>query len=182
MSWLTITWSMGAAACLTLALMYLAIWFQQPRQRAYLLFSLTALGAAGNAVLELLVMHAQTVANYATALRWSHLPIFVLVVSMTWFVRAYFGTGRRWLAFTVTSLWTLTLLLNFRSPHSTVYTEITGLITEQTSWGEVFSVARGVYSPWNLIANLGIVFLVAFVVDASLALWRQGGRRRAAAR
>lgn len=87
MSWLTVAWSMGAAACSTLALMYLAIWFQQPRQRAYLLFSVTALGAAGTAVLELLMMRAQTVATYAAALRWSHLPIFVLVVSVTPWLR-----------------------------------------------------------------------------------------------
>lgn len=99
---------------------------------------------------------------------------------MTWFVRAYFGTGRRWLALTVTSLWTLTLVLNFHSPHSTVYTEITALSTEQTFWGEAFSVAHGVYNPWSIISNLGVALLVAFTVDGCRTIWRQGDRRRAA--
>jgi hypothetical protein len=36
MSWITVVWSMIASAILTLALLYLVIWFNQRRQWAHL--------------------------------------------------------------------------------------------------------------------------------------------------
>jgi hypothetical protein len=47
MSWITIAWSMAAAACATLALIYLKICFDGSLQITHLLFALTAFGAAG---------------------------------------------------------------------------------------------------------------------------------------
>jgi PAS domain S-box-containing protein len=46
MNWTTIAWSMGASACLTLAIVHLVIWFKQTDQLAHLLFSVTAISVA----------------------------------------------------------------------------------------------------------------------------------------
>jgi len=46
-SWITIAWSMAAAACATLALIYLKICFDGSSQITHLLFALMAFGAAG---------------------------------------------------------------------------------------------------------------------------------------
>jgi hypothetical protein len=45
MSWITIAWSMAAAACATL--IHLKIWFEGSSQITHLLFALTAFGARG---------------------------------------------------------------------------------------------------------------------------------------
>ena len=58
-------------------------------------------------------MRAQTPAELIAALRWGHLALFFLFVSLIWFVRIYLGAGRRWLAWTFTGLRALYLLLNF---------------------------------------------------------------------
>ena len=49
--------------------------------------------------------------------------------------------------------------------------------------GAVVSGPVGVANPWAIVPQIGNVLLVAFVVDASVTLWRRGGavaRRRAA--
>jgi hypothetical protein len=38
MSWVTVVWSMNAAACLTLALMHVVIWWNDRAARANLVF------------------------------------------------------------------------------------------------------------------------------------------------
>jgi len=127
MSWITIVWSMGAAVCLTLALIHLAIWIERRSQLAHLLFALTAVGAAGNAIAELGMLKATTLEAYATALRVSFVPIALLVVSMVWYARKYFGNGRRSLAAAVTILWSLVLTVDAFTPFSPVFSEISGL-------------------------------------------------------
>ena len=46
MSWITIVWSMNAAACLTLAGIYLLVWCKQREGWVYLVFSCSAVAAA----------------------------------------------------------------------------------------------------------------------------------------
>ena len=45
--------------------------------------------------------------------------------------------------------------------------------------GAPMVVGEGIANPWNVVNYLGTLLMLAFVVDASMALWRQGGRRRA---
>jgi hypothetical protein len=60
MSWVTILWSMNASACLTLALILLAIWFRQRTIGAELFFFLAAAGTTTFAGCELWMMRADT--------------------------------------------------------------------------------------------------------------------------
>ena len=52
---------MNAGACLTLATFYGAVWFKQRANRAYLLFSCTAIAAAVISAFELWMLNAMTV-------------------------------------------------------------------------------------------------------------------------
>src|SRR5713101_388461 len=179
MSWITVLWSMGAAVCLTLALIHLAIWVQRRSQVAHLLFALTALGAVGNAVTELGMMKATTVEAYAIWLRISFVSAALLIVSFVFYVRKYYGTGRFSLAAALMVVWTVLLIVDGFSPFSPIFREIFGLQIVQTPWGEPFAVAKGVISPLNYVNNAANVSFLLFLMDASLTLWRRGERRRA---
>ncbi len=179
MSWITVLWSMGAAVCLTLALIHLAIWVQRRSQVAHLLFALTALGAVGNAVTELGMMKATTVEAYAIWLRISFVSAALLIVSFVFYVRKYYGTGRFSLAAALMVVWTVLLIVDGFSPFSPIFSEIFGLQIVQTPWGEPFAVAKGVISPLNYVNNAANVSFLLFLMDASLTLWRRGERRRA---
>jgi drug/metabolite transporter (DMT)-like permease len=73
---------MEAAACLTVAGMYLLVWCKQRDGWVYLLFSCSALAAAAIAGFELASMRAETTEQYSAVVRWAHVPLWVLIVSL----------------------------------------------------------------------------------------------------
>src|SRR5204863_1636154 len=162
MSWITVTWSMNAAACLTLAAFYCAVWCKQRQTWAHLLFSCSAVAAAAICAFELVMMNAQTVEQYQTLVRWVHVPAWVLTVSFVAFVQLYLHAGRRWLAWSIYSLRTLVLILNFIFPVSINFRAITDI--HHFSWaGEMISVpVGGVPNPWGLISNFSLPLLLIF--------------------
>ncbi len=170
---------MDAAVCLTLAGMYLVVWGKQRDGWVYLLFSCSAIAAAVIAGFELASMRAETTEQYGTILRWAHVPVWVLIVSLVWFVRLYLHAGRRWLAWSICGLRTLALILNFIFTPNLNYREITTL--RHLSWwgGEIVSVPIGVTNPWTLVGQLSLVLLVIFFVDATITVWRRAEQRRA---
>ena len=176
MPWLTIAYSMTAAACVTLALVHLVIWFKQPERRAHLAFSMTAISVAAITPFELLMARAQTVGQFGSAVRWAHVPVALVVFSVVWFLRLHFRTGRLWLAYAVCGLRVLALILNFSFTPNLNYREITGLRQVALFGGESASVAVGVVNPWTLIGQLSLLLLLVYVVDASFTLWRKGNR------
>jgi PAS domain S-box-containing protein len=181
MNWMTTTWSMVTSACLTIALIHLVIWLQDRRNLVHLLFAVAAMSVAGIAVGELQMMLARTPEEFGVRLRWTHVPVFFAVVSIVWFVRLYFGTGRMWLAWSVCATRFLALALNFVVPPNLNYNQITALRRVEVLGGAV-SAAEGQVSGRTWIGELSSLLLLAFAVDAAVALWRRGGpaeRRRA---
>src|SRR6516164_8150651 len=176
MSWVTIVWSMTVWACLTLAALYLVIWFRQTDKFAFLLFSVIGTSVAAIAVCELLAMRAQRPEQFGRLIWWAHFPVFLAVVSIVGFVRLYFGAGRAWLGYSTCGLRLLDLVLNFFSAPNLNYKEITGLRHVMVFGGETISVAEGSENPWIKVSELSSLFLLLFVVDASVTLWRRGQR------
>src|SRR5207247_5500220 len=115
MNWITIVWSMNAAACLTLAGIFFVAWCKQRDSWGHLIFSCIALAAAGIAVFELQLIHADTPEEYGAILRWRYVPVWALVVSLVGFTRLYLRAGRSRLAWSACGLKTLTLILIFIS-------------------------------------------------------------------
>ena len=81
MSWVTVIFSMVAAASGTLGLVQLMAWWQNRARRDVLAFSVLALSSAGLALGELAMMEAKTPAAFNAILRWLHLPAWVAFVA-----------------------------------------------------------------------------------------------------
>jgi two-component system, LuxR family, sensor kinase FixL len=179
MSWITIVWSMNAAACLTLAAIYLVVWCKQRQVLAHLVFSITAVAAAAIAGFELAMMHAGTVGQYEALIRWIHLPVWVLTVAFVAFVRLYLHAGRPWLAWSICGLRTMVLILNFILTPNLNFRRITSL-RHFSWWGsEMISVPFGVANPWGFLSLVSLLLLLIFFVDATITVWRRGDRKRA---
>src|SRR5260370_12412352 len=179
MSWVTLLWSMDSALCFTVAGIYLLVWFKHREAGEHLLFSCSALAAGAIAGLELTTMRAETTAQYGALLRLAHLPVWMLIVSVVWFVHLYLRAGRRWLVWSVCGLRTLALVLNFLFTPNLNYRESTSL--RHLSWlgGETVSAPVVLPYPWTLVVQLSLVLLLIFFVDATITVWRRGDRRRA---
>jgi two-component system sensor kinase FixL len=181
MNWVTIIWSMSAAVSLTLGAIHFVVWLQDRKGWANLFFALAAVAVAGIAVGEFAIMTAQTPQQIGKAQQWAHVPIFVLVVALVGFVQLYFGTGRLWLGVAGCAARAMSLVINFALPPNLNFREVTG-VRHVEFLGQTVSVPEGVASSWTRLGELSSLLVLAFVVDASVALWRQGkpeGRRRA---
>lgn len=179
MSIITILWSTAAAACLTIGVINLFIWFRLKQSKANLLFSFAALGASAVAYTELIGLTAQNIPAYALALKFQTLGVFVMLVSLVWFIYVYFGTGKKWLVLLITFLWCISIVLNFVAPYSIVYSEITGLKQLSMPWGELYIIAIGADHPLRFISDIPSLLIVIFFIDASVRLWKKGNKRRA---
>ncbi|MFO1204895.1 MAG: PAS domain S-box protein [Burkholderiales bacterium] len=182
MGWIDLVWPTVAAVCLTLGLIYLLVWFRRPDQLSYLAFFATAAAVAVFSTFELRMIRTPTAGEYAVALRWAHLPLFALFLSIVAFVHLYFRTGKLWLGLTACGLRVLVLLLNFTSGVNVNFEQVTAM-RPATLLGALVYLPVGVANPFAVIAQLSNVLLLWFVTDASIALWRTGAvgaRRRAA--
>jgi PAS domain S-box-containing protein len=146
-----------------------------------LFFAIAALSVAGIAWSELAIMHSRTTEEIGRAQQLTHIPIFVLVLAVAGFVYFYFGTGRLWLGTAACVARLIGLVINFVSPPNLNFREVTAL-GQFNFLGETVAIPEGVINPWTRLAELSSLLMLAFVVDASLTLWRRGrseDRRRA---
>ena len=178
MSWVTVIWSVGGGACLTLACLQFIVWWKDRTARANLAFSVLAFAVAFSAGFELALMRAETHGQFSTALRWMHVSAWVMIVSTVVFLRLYLKAGRKWLGWLIIGTRTVSLILNFVFSPNINYLQITRL-RHIKFLGESVTVAEGVPNPWMLIAQLSLVLLVIFVTDATITVWRRGDRRPA---
>jgi len=181
LNWVEFAWTGMAAASLTLGLIHLVVWCRARSRPAHLAFFFLATSVAAFSGIEMLAMRAQTPAEYAVVARWAHVPIAMIVLSMIGFVHFYLAAGRRWLAGAAVSLRLLTLLLNFVTGVSINFQDVAALEHVEL-WGSAgAAVPFGVPNPWQVVAHIANLLLVAYIVDASITLWRRGdsvARRR----
>src|SRR5438046_1843916 len=118
---------MVAAACLTLGMIELRIGLAQPPRAARLLFSLSAFAMAASSGLELALMRADTIAEAAALLPWMDAAVGAVIVSLTAFIWIYFGTGNKWLALAVPSLYAVGAAADLIPASDMTYLTISGL-------------------------------------------------------
>jgi len=176
MSWITLLWAMVASACLTLAAVQLPVWLRDRSARPNAFFAMQCISSAGLAFCELKMMHAPSTDAYASAMRLGHVMVLGMSVAAIGFVGSYFKTGRAWLGWTAIGLRTASLLPNFLTGVSLNFLAITAL-EPVLFLGETVLVAKGTPNPWMVLSQLASLLLVVFVIDASIAAWRQGQRR-----
>jgi PAS domain S-box-containing protein len=180
MSWVTAIWAILIGGCITVALPQLVIWIWQ-RRVVHLLFVILTAAVVADLSTELVLMRAGSLEQFASPLRWRQVPLFVNWVAIVLFVRFYFGTGRWWLGIIACGVRLACLVINFALPPNLYFREMTALEPVRLL-GETVSLPIGVVSSWFHLAELSSIPLIAFVLDASIGLWRQGkpwARRRA---
>jgi PAS domain S-box-containing protein len=176
---MTFLWPMMIGACATLGLISLRIAFGDEYRAPYLFFALRAFAIAIISGLELALMTTADLRQYETILRWAVVPIFLMVASVTGFVWSFFGTGRPWIAILGVALNGAAQLANLLSPVPAVRHAV-ALHQVETYGGVKFTVPTISNGPWNIIELASVMTVLIFVLDASIAVWRRGDRRRAA--
>ncbi len=167
---------MNAAVCLTLALLHFLVWCHRRTSWANLFFALTAVGTAGYGLVELWVIQTSTTGELGRALWHLHFPGTVIVIGLVGFIRLHLGAGRLWLAWGAIGARCLALVINIFSTPNINFRAITG-VGHISFLGEPVTYPVGVSNPLMIVSQVGLVLLVAFVLDASITVWRRGNRR-----
>lgn len=171
MTWVQIAWPMLAAASLTLGLIHALIWARQRSATQHLAFAWSALALAVLTLLEMLALQARSADELAALIRWMHVPIMVLVVSLVAFVRLSFGPRFFWLAAVATGLRLVTLALNFVTGVNLNFRSIDSVGHVAWPGGVLISYPIGSPNPWVILAqasNLMIAVYMALVLTATL--------------
>jgi DNA-binding NtrC family response regulator len=179
MPWLTIAWSMCAAISAMLGIIQLSMWLRNRNSLTYPLAMVMAFSASAMTISELALMHSQSIPYYANLLKIENLMVYILLITMIWLAYLYMGTARRSLALLITAIWSVAIVMNFASPYSLVFSDISSLQSLLTYWGESYTVAIGTTNPWKLLADLSSILILVYIFDASVRLWKQGKRERA---
>lgn len=167
-----------AVACvaLTLAVVHGILWLLDRRGVANLAFCVVALSVAGLAYTELGMMHAATAAEYGRWVRWFHVPNFFAIVGLVALVHLQFGTGRMWLAAAIVALRSALLITNFLVSPNVNWREIRTLERMPFLGEQISVIGEAVVRPTTWIGTIAGLLLIAYVLDASLRLWRRGER------
>ena len=130
-------------------------------------------------MLELGMLSTRSFEIYRVLIRWENLSIFMILIPMVWFVQVYFYTARRWLVLLITLLWSIAILVNFYSPHSLTFDNISELKRLPTFWNEMFTLPSGTENPWKVLADMSSLLIIIYVADATIRSWRNGEQKEA---
>jgi two-component system sensor kinase FixL len=171
----TVIWSTIAAACLVLAAVHVPVWWRDRQEQKSLAFAVAAICTALVAYCELFALHGRTPQVYAAAIRAAHIPVTVLLISLVAFIALYLQAGRLVLAVSGIGLRVLSTPFAFLSGDTLSFREIESLRRVEFL-GDQVSIPVGVTNPWMLLSQIGIALVIAFLVDATLTVWRRGER------
>jgi len=162
-----------------MGLLHVLLCFKDRRNPSYYFSTLMAMSAGSSAIFELALLQAQSTEAYAQLLKLEVTSIYVLLIPMVWLVSIQLGSYQRWLAYVITAIWSVALVFNFLSPGSLVYEQVSEINRSMTFWGEHYGVGSGPANPWNMLANLGVVLIIVYVILVARKAWQQGSQRRA---
>lgn len=177
MNWVTAVWSAGMGTCLILALMHFLIWFRDRKSWSSFCFPVIALGIIGMGFCELSVMQTDLPEKVVRSVRNGHVFFAVAVVASLLFVHLDFGTGRSWLLLLALSLRSAAVVANLFTEGSLHFISIESLEKIRFLGESVSIVGEATENPWVRLGQLAAIVQIAYVTDASIRLWRKGGRK-----
>lgn len=176
MSYVTILWSMVAAAALLLGGIHLLGWSNDRPSRASLAFACLALSLAAVALAELGMMQAQGPGEWGWWVRWYHVPLFFLIAGTFVFIRLHLNAGRWSLIAVIVALRCVILVVNFAVDPNFNFARIDSIDHVPFLGERVTVVGDSVPGAWQWLATATGLLYVVFLLDAFVAVWRRGTR------
>jgi len=174
---LSVAYVATAAICLVVGLQHLVLALRVEDRKPQILFAIAAFAVAGDAITELQLYSASSVAEFLAWMPWTALFICTTIVALSWYVALRTGLVRRWLLWAVTVLGGLTVALDFIV--GIAFSEPVELHRSTLPWGEPFAQAIGDANPLRVVGDLLMIGFLVILVDITVRLVRRGDRRTA---
>ncbi|QSX73819.1 GHKL domain-containing protein [Lysobacter arenosi] len=168
MNWIELAWPMLASASLIVALAHALVHFARPLHRVHLAFALAAASIGVLALLELVTYRTQSPETMAVLIRWMHVAITAMVLSLIYVLHHWFGYGSVRIAIAAAVLRVIALVIDF-----TVGDNLTFLVVEQVGrsiwWGVPVSHPIGMANPWVIVGQASNALALAYIGQT---IWR----------
>ncbi|HET7065519.1 MAG TPA: PAS domain S-box protein [Rudaea sp.] len=174
MDWIHAGWTGMTVVSLMLAFVYLSIWIRQRRLGVYLTFALCSMSAAAIAIFELFMMRASTPELWAQLVRWLHVPLAALFISLVLFVRLQFRASRRSWTAPLIAVAVAVLAANFLTGVNLDFREVSALESIRVWNSAPISVPVGEPNPWIILGTINALLMIAFLIDTVVIVRRRG--------
>jgi two-component system sensor kinase FixL len=181
-SYVTVVWSMIAAAACLLGFAHVSRWALERSSGVDLTFSVIAFAFVGVAIAEIGTMQATTPESWGQWVKWCHIPLGIMIIAIVVFVRQFLGSGRAWLAAALIATRLLILVIDLGSEPNINFDRIDSVRHIEFMGEPVTVVGEAITGRWQPLGTIASLLLAVFVLDATLSVWRRGGtddRRRA---
>jgi len=168
MNWIELAWPMFASASLVVGLAHVVVWCVRPAQRTHLAFALAAASVAALALLELVAYRTLSPDVMASCIRWMHVAITTMVLSLLYVLHRWFGYGSKPIAVTAAVLRVLALGINFAVGDNLNFLSVTE-VGRSTWLGIPVSNPVGDINPWMAMAQVSNALVLAYIGQT---LWR----------
>ncbi len=165
--------------CGAVSLLHLLIFVRRREEKIHAVFAFMALCCAMATVVDIRMHTATTVDDFVRFYKTTNTIQAFLWVAFAWFIQLYSSNLRRWPVFLVSVLYALAAVLNLTFPHGILFEHINDLKRVMLPWGEQVAFGVGQANSWRLLADLAWFVVLAYTLDASVYIARQGERRRA---
>lgn len=167
-----------ATISFTIAVLHFVAWLKLRDKHSYLLFSIVSLFAGILAVFEYQFLFITDPVNFNLLTKWFHLPLYGFLVSTVLFMYTHFKTASKLLAALFITLWTIALAINFLGEGSLTYKQINIISLVPAFNGDLYPVVDAELNPLRLIADLGSLVFVVFILLATIKLYKKGNKQR----
>ncbi len=170
---------MASAASLSVGALAGVAWWRRRDLAHYGFFALVAVFAGLMSLMEPGIYQATTVSALAGSLWWNVTFAIFFLGSFAWFLVSYTGVASRGLAWLITAILGVDLVIQVFSPFSLLYSEITSIETARLPWGETVAVAVGPPTALRPLVEAPGLLLGVLFGFAVVRMWKTGVRRRA---
>ena len=176
---MTVTNLVIAGCCFAIGILHLALFVRRRESRIVLIFAIMVLAMAVGAFIEAFTFRLDDIATYSRYFKWMVTANGIMWTMLVWFIAAYTGSVRRWLAILVTAGYATATLINVFSAHSILFLNIDKLINVTLPWGEQIVTASGPAHPLRIVADVSWLLLIYLAVESCIRMGRRGKRRKA---
>ena len=165
--------------CGAVCLLHLLIFIRRREEKINAIFAFMALCCAISTLLDIRMHSAKDVDVFVYFLKATNTFQVFLWISFAWFIQAYTRNNRHWPAWIVSGLYVFAGILNLTFPHGILFDRVDDLNRVMLPWGEEITFGLGPATSWRLLPDIAWFIVLAYALDASVGLYRQGEKRRA---
>jgi len=163
------------SVCFTLGCLHLLIFFRRQDLKVDLAFSLMAFAISLSSFFEIWAFKTDTLAEYIPLLKTTLLVQCILWICFAWFVH-YFTRSVRllWPVIIISVLYALAIVINFFSPASILFKEITEFSFITLKSGERIYFANGPMNSFRFLGDIAWGIFLVYTFAACIVFGRRG--------